>query len=290
MADNMDFLEEFDYVELSTLNTEVSPIKQKAESGSTVQTPRQVNNNTTQTSPANNTINNSEVPSTASNTDTADISTVNEKIFDFCVNSYNRIVSSCKLMTHNVVDSVNDRQNHKMFNKGKLVICGDFKFLMAQDQLMLYRYTGIDNIVIVPDCVGNLPVTFISPNAFKKGRFKSATLLKNITASIRQKDIAIKTIDNIRSASYGITNIQLPNTLLHIPPYLFEHCPNLEQIEIPESVIKISANAFEGARLKRIYFSNACVADMRYVEINSNCSVYVKKENLESYKRGLRVE
>ncbi|MCM1172505.1 MAG: leucine-rich repeat domain-containing protein [Clostridium sp.] len=207
-------------------------------------------------------------------------STINEAAYK----GFSSIVRGMKKLLNGAMSKVNYRNVNRVFEKGKYVISGDFKFLMAEKQLMLVKYMGIANEVIIPDVVGELPVTFIRSGAFSKGTFATSTRIKNALGVFKQGGIQLKTLDSVKEAFNGIESLQLPVYLKYLPKGLFYHCPKLRSIEIPPGIESIDQNAFRDCGIRRIYFSNAPVKDMKYLKLSRDVSVFVYSGYYSQYK------
>lgn len=202
---------------------------------------------------------------------------------DTVYNGFSKLVFKTRKFVNSVITTVNASQNIKLFEKGELVIAGDFQFLKAEKQLMLIKYIGTENHVIIPDKVGGLPVTFIKSCTFRKGRFVTSTKIKNVLRTLKQDNIKVQTFDKVANASKGVLSVQLPIHLKSIPKDLFDHCPNLHVIEIPAEVESIDQNAFRDCNIKSIYFSNPPTKDMKYLKISKDVNIFVKRVYYEQY-------
>lgn len=190
----------------------------------------------------------------------------------------------CKKALNRVLSNLNASKNLKYFQKGSMVICGDFKFLVRDKNVMLLKYTGNDSFVVVPDTVGGLPVTLIHETAFNKGRFVATTKLKNFVYTVRSDNVSLYTLEGMHYAIQGVQRLQLPKYLQMIPNYLFKHLTALTTIEIPDAVTNIAPNAFRKCNIERLIFSNPCVKNMQYVGLPENAEIFVKTDNARTYK------
>lgn len=195
-----------------------------------------------------------------------------------------KVGTKIKIATNRALSTINSKKNLYNFQKGNLIISGDFVFLQFKNQLMLLKYKGNNSEVIVPDEVGGLPVTLIYDTAFRKGRFVITSKLKNFIGAMKSDDIALFTIDSLRYAIQGIHKIQLPVHLKYLPNYLFSHCTSLQAVEIPGEVTNIAPNAFKKCNVKHLAFSNYCTKNMMYVYLPDSVEIYIHNDVLESYK------
>lgn len=194
-----------------------------------------------------------------------------------------KVFKHARRFGNRAVSIFNSNKSLLIFQKGQLVVCGDFKFLQRNNELMLLQYTGSSDNVIVPDSVGGLPVTFISDKAFRKGRFSTTTRLKNVWDSLKTDEIKVYSFENIVYAYKGILSIQLPLNLRYLPNGIFKHCSNMKSIEVPENVEYIAPNAFRSSGLEQIILSCKRTKGMSYVYTPKNALIFVKSMYKDEY-------
>ena len=161
----------------------------------------------------------------------------------------------------------------KAFEDGRIIVCGNFKFLKYNNELMAYQYSGIDMQIEVPAYVGNLPVRYMHQN-FLYGSFVNNYKIRGRKAIWSDDNIAYADRGTGRDINKGITEIVLPNTLLAIPGRSFTGCKHLKTLVVPDSVIYVASNAFSGAHISNIYFNGAIPRSFRPSFV-PNSNVYV---------------
>lgn len=182
---------------------------------------------------------------------------------------------------------LNESQLFSHFQKGKLIISGDFRFLLKDNELMLLKYTGTSTVVRVPDSVGNIEVKYLHPEAFKKGKLVKTTALKNVFQNLFNFNNGLHDNTSIKDAFNGIKEVELPKSLCHLPSLVFAHCKALEQVIIPEGVYNVSPNAFKGSNVHEIFFEGLPPKNLRYVWFAKNCLIYARAIYAEQFREVL---
>ena len=175
-------------------------------------------------------------------------------------------------------------KREKFFEKGELVIAGDFKFLLRDNQLMLLKYTGTANKVVVPDEVGGVPVEYVHWTAFNKGRFATTTRIKNVWQILKSDEAGVYNSQTIKRASLWIETLQLPKYLKFVPDNLFSCCPSLRTIEIPENVTSIAPSAFAESKLRNVLISGPMIENLGFVKFGDDINVFCAKDCINAYK------
>ncbi|MDD6528110.1 MAG: leucine-rich repeat protein [Oscillospiraceae bacterium] len=94
---------------------------------------------------------------------------------------------------------------------------------------------SVSGDIVIPDSLGNCPVTCIGPDAFKLCRN-----LSSVTIPESVKDIgscAFHTCTSLKS-------VTMPNSVTYIDDYAFYFCTSLTNITIPDSVTDIGKDVF----------------------------------------------
>ena len=167
------------------------------------------------------------------------------------------------------------------FEKGSLVETDDFDFLLHKNELMVYKYKGISPEVIIPDYVGNVPVTAIYKGFLSKSIVNNHKL-RGISRYFGDH-VDELSLDNLKSCLQGVHTVQLPICLKIIPDHAFTGCNNLLFIEIPESVKVIAPNAFKNSKIFQIFFSGAMPANFKYLNLENGTILYCKERYSQSF-------
>lgn len=145
------------------------------------------------------------------------------------------------------------------------------------------RYKGIDGIdnkyvetVIIPSSI-----TYVSYKAFR-----GCTNLKNVVfekgSSITTDDITFWDSGKEKTCCPKLTSITLPSRLKCITSNAFRGCKQLEEIHIPETVVTIGYNAFEGSGLKEVRLPNTLkeLGDEAFMNCNKLKCVTITGKNV----------
>lgn len=131
---------------------------------------------------------------------------------------------------------------------------GDWEFQLLDDEVMITRYLGSDEDVVMPSYIYGLPVTSLDKN-FRL--YNVATPVKSVVFPD-----GIKSIKGYFLGSDKLEKVVLPEGLERIEVRAFEYCINLKSINIPNSVNYIGSGAFkECSNLKEIN-----IPDDAYIE------------------------
>ena len=122
-----------------------------------------------------------------------------------------------------------------------------FLFEKSGEELIIKNYKGTDEIVIIPESIGDNKITQIAKHAFSTAASRITDEQKQIRKSIKTVIIP-KGIVNIGDSSFSgclnLTSITLPRGIRKIGFWAFLHCENLEYVYIPKSVRMIESSAF----------------------------------------------
>ena len=163
----------------------------------------------------------------------------------------------------------------KEFEKGKRLQTKDFVFLRKRNELMLYKYTGVNSVIEIPAVVNGMYVKYIHPCAFTSGPFKFSTLFN--------KNKLFST-DRYSSAAGSTEQLILPRTIKYIPENFLYHVTGVTTIVIPESVSEMSPNAFNGSSVEEIYFNGMCPNGFNRDSIDAE--VFVRRKAYKSFFKG----
>lgn len=153
---------------------------------------------------------------------------------------------------------------------------GDFIFYEMNEELMLYRYVGIDTEIKIPSYVEGLPVCYLEKSFL---RFNS---IKSVGRGLSVDRIQDMSIENIKDNFLNIKSIQLPNTLKILPSKVFSGCSRIDELIIPESVTLIQPNAFVGCRPARIIFLGKAPRQLQETNL-AKVKIFCKEEYFDSF-------
>lgn len=143
----------------------------------------------------------------------------------------------------------------------------DFQYIEENGALILTKYNGSKENLIVPSQIDSKPVKAI------KGAFCNNTAIKNIRISegIETVDymsfygctslVRVKLPDSVKTIGHAaffgclsLENVILGSGLEEIMPYAFSDCLYLKSIELPVGLLFIGENAFaQCKRMKKLY-------------------------------------
>ena len=111
----------------------------------------------------------------------------------------------------------------------------------AEIEVSVISASLMTNKIVIPQSIGNLPVTSVAQNAFKNCEKLTSAYIPD-------------TVNNIGFNAFAncsaLTRIRLPKNITKIESGMFESCVNLLSVVVPSSVIEISTSAF--ARCKKL--------------------------------------
>ena len=181
-----------------------------------------------------------------------------------------------------IFSSFQNKMLKKKFKRNDNIIqYGDFMFYEMEDELMLYRYIGVDTEIKIPSYVEGMPVSYLEKNFLRFNAIKSIGRGLSID---RIQDISMESIqDNL----FNIKSVQLPSTLKILPAKVFSGCKRIDELVIPESVTLVQPNAFVGCRPTRIIFLGEAPKQLQDSNL-AKVHIYCKKEHFDSFFKLMR--
>ena len=181
-----------------------------------------------------------------------------------------------------IFSSFQNKMLKKKFKRNDNIIqYGDFMFYEMEDELMLYRYIGVDTEIKIPSYVEGMPVSYLEKNFLRFNAIKSIGRGLSID---RIQDISMESIqDNL----FNIKSVQLPSTLKILPAKVFSGCKRIDELIIPESVTLVQPNAFVGCRPTRIIFLGEAPKQLQDSNL-AKVHIYCKQEHFDSFFKLMR--
>lgn len=181
-----------------------------------------------------------------------------------------------------IFSSFQNKMLKKKFKRNDNIIqYGDFMFYEMEDELMLYRYVGVETEIKIPSYVEGMPVSYLEKNFLRFNAIKSIGRGLSID---RIQDISMESIqDNL----FNIKSVQLPSTLKILPAKVFSGCKRIDELVIPESVTLVQPNAFVGCRPTRIIFLGEAPKQLQDSNL-AKVHIYCKQEHFDSFFKLMR--
>ena len=178
--------------------------------------------------------------------------------------------------------SFQNKMLKKKFKRNDNIIqFGDFMFYEMGDELMLYKYVGINTEIKIPSYVEGMPVSYLEKNFL---RFNAIKSLGRDLSIERIQDVSVESIkDNL----LNIKSVQLPSTLKILPSKVFAGCKRIDELIIPASVKIVQPNAFVGCRPTRIIFLGEAPKQLQDSNL-AKVRIYCKKEYFDSFFKLMR--
>lgn len=178
--------------------------------------------------------------------------------------------------------SFQNKMLKKKFKRNDNIIqFGDFMFYEMGDELMLYKYVGINTEIKIPSYVEGMPVSYLEKNFL---RFNAIKSLGRGLSIERIQDVSVESIkDNL----LNIKSVQLPSTLKILPSRVFAGCKRIDELIIPASVKIVQPNAFVGCRPTRIIFLGEAPKQLQDSNL-AKVRIYCKKEYFDSFFKLMR--
>ena len=173
--------------------------------------------------------------------------------------------------------SFQNKMLKKKFKRNDNIIqFGDFMFYEMGDELMLYKYVGINTEIKIPSYVEGMPVSYLEKNFL---RFNAIKSLGRGLSIERIQDVSVESIkDNL----LNIKSVQLPSTLKILPSKVFAGCKRIDELIIPASVKIVQPNAFVGCRPTRIIFLGEAPKQLQDSNL-AKVRIYCKNEYFDSF-------
>lgn len=181
-----------------------------------------------------------------------------------------------------IFSSFQNKMLKKKFKRNDNIIqYGDFMFYEMEEELMLYRYVGVETEIKIPSYVEGIPVSYLEKNFLRFNAIKSIGRGLSID---RIQDISMESIqDNL----FNIKSVQLPSTLKILPAKVFSGCKRIDELVIPESVTLVQPNAFVGCRPTRIIFLGEAPKQLQDSNL-AKVHIYCKQEHFDSFFKLMR--
>ena len=181
-----------------------------------------------------------------------------------------------------IFSSFQNKMLKKKFKRNDNIIqYGDFMFYEMEDELMLYRYIGVDTEIKIPSYVEGMPVSYLEKN------FLHFNAIKSIGRGLSIDRIQDISMESIQDNLFNIKSVQLPSTLKILPAKVFSGCKRIDELVIPESVTLVQPNAFVGCRPTRIIFLGEAPKQLQDSNL-AKVHIYCKQEHFDSFFKLMR--
>ena len=181
-----------------------------------------------------------------------------------------------------IFSSFQNKMLKKKFKRNDNIIqYDDFMFYEMEDELMLYKYVGIETEIKIPSYVEGMPVSYLDKN------FLRFNAIKSIGRGLSIDRIQDVSIENIQDNLFNVKSVQLPSTLKILPAKVFSGCKRINELIIPASVTLVQPNAFVGCRPTRIIFLGKAPKQLQDSNL-AKVHIYCKQEYFDSFFKLMR--
>ena len=156
----------------------------------------------------------------------------------------------------------NNTANIPNHNQTKPTDSSSFEWEKEEDGVIITKYKGSEETVVIPEDIQGKPVRVIGDSAFKYNPdVKCVRLPKNLSVIAINAFSCCKNLKNVE-IPYGteeigvlsffscgkLESLTLPDSVKEIGSYAFGDCTNLREIVIPDSVQSIGVGAFNDCK------------------------------------------
>ena len=135
----------------------------------------------------------------------------------------------------------------------------EFKYYVVDDEVILRRYLGNKENVVIPDMIDGMPVTEISNAAFYNNAVKTVAIPETVhtigkscfehcskLSHIELPEAVTVIQEKCFKGCVILKSVELPPNLRTIEYAAFEGCQILKSIELPDTLLFIDSSAFDG--------------------------------------------
>lgn len=117
-----------------------------------------------------------------------------------------------------------------------------YKYDLYTDHVVITKYTGKDEAVVIPQTIEGQPVTVLGEDSFKSNKtMTSVTIPETVT------EIGV----NAFGFCNGLTDIQIPSSVRILNVGAFKYCENLENIAFSGNIEIIERNVFQDTKWEK---------------------------------------
>lgn len=189
-----------------------------------------------------------------------------------------------KILAAYALSDYQDKKIHRRFEKGEHVIAGDFEFLLQNNELMVFKYRSTSPHVLIPDCVGNLPVKYVYKGFLNRNIFDNHKV-RSFISYFSEENVADLSLDSLKDSCAGIKSLQFPKELVYVPRKLFSGMKLIKTVIIPDSVKLLSPSTFSKSYLENVYFEGDVPKNLHLVMLPAGCHVFCKEYYAVNYEK-----
>ena len=167
--------------------------------------------------------------------------------------------------------------NNMNASSDKVSPASDFQYLVDPEGVVITKYIGTEEEVVVPSEISGTSVVEISNNAFANNTEIKTVYLPN----------SILFIEYGAFCNSSVEKVFLPKNLTRICSYVFYGCKNLKQITFPNTIERIEPYAFGESGLEELVLPNSVQHIMEFSFYNcTKLKSITFSENLKSIGTG----
>ncbi len=147
----------------------------------------------------------------------------------------------------------------------------DFQYVNGGSSITITKYNGNDDIVVIPEKIGGLPVTAIHSNTFSGKSFSTLFVSRFVDTIV---DGAVSRCNNFKT-------LYLSDSVLSITDRFYENCPNFQKLYM--CATRLPAYVKDRNGIKAIKYERLITAKGKKLILSSgsNCAYGINSRQLE---------